>query len=47
MAEQKVAEEVEEDGTVLVMVAANDDGACSVMFEGWEAMPSNDSVRIN
>lgn len=46
MAEQEVAEEEEEDGTVLVMVVANDDGACSVMFGGWEAMLSNDSVRI-
>lgn len=44
-----MAEDEEEDGTVLVMadVVANDDGACSVMLGGWEVMPSNDSVMKN
>lgn len=42
-----MAEDEGEVGTVLVMVAvvANDDGACSVMPGGEEAMLSNDSVR--
>lgn len=43
MAEQDVAKD-EEEVLVMVDVVTNDDGACSVMLGGWEAMPSNGSV---
>lgn len=47
MAEQEVAEDEVEEGTVLVMleVVANDDGTWSVMLGGCAAIPSNDSVQ--
>lgn len=51
MAELEEEDVVEDDATVLVMMevltVARDDGACSVIPEGWEETPSGNSGEKN